>query len=240
MKKIAILSAFMFFTIAGYAQTLTVEPQTPHIEVIGSAEMEVEPDEIRVSVTVGNYTEKNIQKISLEAADKKFLDILSSLGIKKEQIILKDAATNSYWSYSGNRSYENVRLQKRYEIILKSSAEVVNLLNKLPSPKEGIANVNISELKNKDIEQYRQQVKKNALRAAKDKARYLLQSVGDNVGKTIYVQELDEDGWNAPLMRQAMYSNMKMEAADSGIGADDIQMQKIKLKYRIKARFAID
>ncbi|MDU1891418.1 MAG: SIMPL domain-containing protein [Dysgonomonas sp.] len=240
MKKILIISALLYSSLAAFAQypQTPMQPSVPYIEVIGSAEQEIEPDEIRLSVTVGNYTDKNIQKLSLEAADKRFMETLTTVGINKDQIILKDAATNSYWTYRGNRSQENIRLEKRYELIIKSSAQLNQLLNNLPGPKEGIVNVNVTELKNKNIAEYRKEVKMRALIAAKEKATYLLESVGDKIGKTIYVEELDEDVWNQPLAR-GMYSNLKMEAAMDDMDAGDVQMQKIKLKYRMKARFTI-
>ena len=45
--------------------------------------------------------------------------------------------------------------------------------------------MNISELKNKNIAQYRKKVKIAALKAAEDKAKYLLASIGKQIGEII-------------------------------------------------------
>ncbi|MDR2956068.1 MAG: SIMPL domain-containing protein [Prevotella sp.] len=223
------------------------EKDAGFIEVSGSAEMEIEPDQIHLSVTVGNYSQKQAngtsrEILSLESADKKFMDILSAVGIEKDKIVLKNALTNNYWTYylRYRRYMENVRLEKEYEIVLNDVAKLNDLLSKLPGPEQGIVSVNLSELKNSKIEEYRKEVKMMAMKAAKEKASYLLESIGNKAGKPIYVREVEDN--KADVYMNEAYSNKMMVRQESAMMQDEqeqIGLKKIKLKYEIEAKFEI-
>lgn len=251
MKKILLFSVFILGAVSLSAQYNNQTNEPPYIEVTGSADIEVEPDEIRLAVTISNYVERDEDdddkkkkpkvEVSLDSVEKKFMDVLSKAGVPKKNIIMKNISSRGYWYYWW-RYGDDIRLTKEYEIIFNSYAELSKVLAELPGPKEGFANVNIAALKNKNIAEYRKQTKIEAMKAAKEKAQYLLESVGSTTGRLIQVIELDEDdyGWYRP---NAMYSNTAISQRSlnvgGGDGGDDPSMQKIKLRYRMKARFEI-
>lgn len=218
--------------------------EIPYIEVTGSADIEIEPDEIRLTVVISGY-EKGItkQEVTLEEVDKNLLSILSGAGISKSKIILKNASTQGYWYYWWRADQDNdARVTKEYEVVFTNYQNLNKVLAQLPGPKDGFLNVNISNLKNKDIAKYRKQTKIEAIKAAKAKAQYLLESVGSAPGKLIQVIELDEDdfGWYRPAYANSnTISQVSLNAGNGSNGGDDTSMQKIKLRYRIKARFEI-
>jgi len=248
MKKVCFLfiTVSLLFLITSCGKNNMKGTETPSIEVTGSAELEVEPDEVRLSVTIANYSDRintnfTDGKVSIEAAEKRLMDILTKAGIDKKQIVLADATTNNYWSYyiRYGRYMDNIRLEKKYEITLTDVKILNDLLSQIPGPKEGFVNVGISELKNTNMEEYRKKVKIMAMQAAKEKAGYLLESVGGSVGDPLYVLEMDEDTpvYNNNTM---MLSNMRMKQEASFDEAEsNTQMKSIKLRYRIKAKFAI-
>lgn len=247
MKKILfflVISSFMFASCNRYSKD---EHPEAYIDVMGSAEMEVDPDEIHLSVVVGNVSEKSQsgsvrELLSLDAADKKLMETLAKVGINKEQVILNDAVTANYWYLRYGRYVDNVRLEKRYNIILDGVTQLNNLLSELPGPKDGIVSVNITELKNKNIQEHRKETKKMAMKAAKDKASYLLESVGAKAGKPIYVKEVLDNGYDVQAL--GALSNVVMQEAERKsesmlMSGGDTQMRKIKLRYEIEAKFEI-
>jgi len=243
MKTIWILSTLLFVAISTMGQNTTMQ-EIPYIEVTGSADIEIEPDEIRLAIVISSYKKgKNDLEIKLEEVDKRLMDILGKAGITKSNVIMKSASTQGYWYYWWRYNSDDARLTKEYEVIFADYAQLNKVLAELPGPKEGFVNVNISQLKNKKIAEYRKQTKIEAMKAAKEKARYLLESVGQIPGKLIQVIELDEDdwGWYRPAAAYSNMSNVSQVSmnAGSGGGGEDPSMQKIKLRYRIKARFEI-
>jgi len=97
----------------------------------------------------------------------------------------------------------------------------------------GITYMNISELKNKNIAQYRKKVKIAALKAAEDKAKYLLASVGKQIGEIISITE--------PANKQPLYGQAQNRISNISLNnqSDSNNFRKIKLQYEIQARFEI-
>ena len=100
----------------------------------------------------------------------------------------------------------------------------------------GVNSMVIAELKNKDLTKFREGVKIEAMKAARRKAGYLLESVGEDLGELISVVELDNNA-NCFWKPQDMYANSMLSSNnEESKGAN---MRKIKLRYEIKVRFEI-
>ena len=131
-----------------------------------------------------------------------------------------------------SRKEKDFKKSKTFELVLTDLKEVNDILAKVQI--KGINSMRIAALKNKDIVKYREQVKIEAMKAAKKKAGYLLESVNEELGSVISVIELDE---NIPIWRpENILSNSIISSNDSDINQS---MRKIKLKYEIKVRFEI-
>jgi uncharacterized protein len=104
----------------------------------------------------------------------------------------------------------------------------------------GVEYANMSRAEHSKKEEFRKQVKINALKAAKDKATYLLESIGEKVGEVLVISELEE-GNVYPMYKQAQF-NLRMasaESADASGGSSELEYQKIKYNYRMQATFRV-
>jgi uncharacterized protein len=232
MKLISIL--LFVFVSNGIAM-----PQTPeiynYIEVIGSAEMEVDPDQILLIIGIEEYWKEEFQKktdykdyqtkVPLLQIEKSLMTVLTRLGIPKDKVIIKDVG-----NYYRNRG-KDFLMSKQFELWFGDYSAVDSIVSKLNI--RGISYIRIGELKNKGMIEYRKQVKIEALRAAKEKANYLLNSIQKEIGGVLSIVELDENlpFWNI----QSMASNAVINSNDSG----DTNFRKIKLRYEVKVRFEI-
>lgn len=235
MRKIILGLSITVFVI-GISRAQEVKSNLRFIEVTGSAETSVEPDEIRFQIGIQEYWKEEyergkkykdyITKIPLIEIEKNLMRSLVSVGIAKDQIVIKEIGQN--W----NRSGKDFKKSKTFELVLTDLKEVNDILAKVQI--KGINSMRIAALKNKDIVKYREQVKIEAMKAAKKKAGYLLESVNEELGSVISVIELDE---NIPIWRpENILSNSIISSNDSDINQS---MRKIKLKYEIKVRFEI-
>lgn len=228
--------ALLFCFIITKSQAELVQ-QEKYIEVIGSAEMEVEPDEIRLIIGIEEYWKEEFDntkefkdyrtKVPLVEIEANLLNDLNKIGITKEKIIVKEVG--NYWRYTG----KDFLFSKQYELILTDFKKVDEITKEVKS--KGIDYMRIGELKNKKLTEFRKQVKIEALIAAKDKVEYLLTSIGRKTGEVISITELNEDDsrwWGS----QNMTSNVIMSTPENA-NADNFR--KIKLRYEIKARFEI-
>ncbi len=242
MKQATMLFLVLFTAIPLVAQS-PAATEIPYIEVTESADIEVEPDEMRLSVTIAGYKdETNQETVDLDVTEARFMKILSEAGVKKSDVVLQNASTQGYWYYWWIYDRDlDPRVTKQFEVVFSEYRKLNQVLSELPGPKEGFVQVSISALKNKKISEYRKETKIEAIKAAKDKARYLLESIGNTPGKLIQVIELDEDdyGWYRPQGISNVISQRSLNGGQNVGDDSDPSVQKIKLRYRIKARFEI-
>lgn len=219
------------FLLAGFLTLTSVinaqEVKKNSIEVTGVAEMEVEPDEIIFSVGI-----KGDSKNDLAVNEKKLFDVLKSSGIKNEDIKFKTMYQNLYSKTKIFTKSFQFKADKKTDM----SALFENLNQKW------VSNINIAEIKNTKIADFRKTVKINALKAAKEKADYLLESIGKKAGTPLEITEIED--YTSDMVLPAMYksarvSNVQMEAADTGVDYSFDNIENIRLKYSIKTKYEI-
>lgn len=210
--------------------------QIKFVEVSGSAELEIEPDEILFIIGIGEYWKEEFErktkfedyktKIPISEIEKNLLFNLEEIGIQKDDIIVREVG--NFWRYRG----KEFLIGKQIELKLSDFNKINQIIEKIDT--KGVDYMRIGELENKKITEYRKQVKIEALKAAKDKAEYLLTSIDKEVGDIISIIEVNNE--NNFWRPQPKMSNITMSSSEnSGIE----NTRKIKLRYEIKAKFEI-
>ncbi len=213
----------------------------PSIQVTGSAELEIEPDEILFEISIKEYWAEEFKKgkeyedyktkVPMKEIEPKMLKALENIGINKNQITIKDLG--NYWRYLGKEFLISKKI-----IISVNDFNIINKIIESIDPK-GIEYMRIAELKNKNISEFRKQVKIEALKAAKVKAIYLLGSLDKQLGDIISIKELSSGDSTFPNFYGAsnsITSNSIMSSSDNS-GIDNLR--KIKLRYEMLAEFEI-
>lgn len=127
-----------------------------------------------------------------------------------------------------------IESSKQYQLVVREAKTAGLVFQELESI--GISNISISKLNHSDIEEFRKEVKVNAIRAAKEKANSLANAIGQTIGKAIYIQELNYDHYYG--QRNAV-SNIVVAAQDFSNKKMGVEFEKIKLEYSILARFEL-
>lgn len=243
MKLLKLIGAALFFisvSAVAIAQTTTDEKnKVKKIEVTGTAEMEVVPDELYVNFTLQEYYNKSKEKISIDNIQKDFLDRCAKAGITKDRIFIQNMTgfDQSYWYWRKQKKEQpDLMASTTYIIKFSNAADIDKLVNKLDD--NATKNMFISKTTHSKMEEFRKEVKIKALQAAKAKAQYLCESIGEKAGPVIFIHEVDDTGNIAPYMeRNMMMTNASMDA--SSTANEGIDFQKIKIKYHMEAHFAI-
>ena len=232
MKHILILSIFIVAAYFAGAQ-LSDQNAKPYIEVVGNGEMEIVPNEIYISFTLKERMDgKN--KITIEEQEKELKKQLQKAGFDLNNLSLADASAGFV---PVKRKKQEVLTAKNYIMKVATTTEVASVFDVLDSVEA--LNADISRVAHSEIEKYRKEVKILAVKAAKEKAGYLLEAIGETVGKPLMIQEREQYDDIMPMPRMA---NMKMAMADEAAVMEEmpeISFQKIKLKYSVFARFEI-
>ena len=212
------------------------QPMTRKIEVYGTAEEEVVPDEIYFSISLKEYQDANKKKVSIDKLERDLYNAVQKIGIPQEDLRIENVASYNYdWYREDTVKRKEFLASKEYQIKLSDLNKVNELLSSL-APK-GIQSTNIDRYDHSQIEQYRRDLKIKALRDAKEKATYLLQGIDAQIGPVLEIQEIDTEGNQPPIYYRESRA-MAMSADDEA--APQIESQKIKLRFQVRAVFEIE
>jgi uncharacterized protein YggE len=237
MKKYSLLLVMVIASMIGSGQQILTPEEKPNIEVTGSAEIEVVPDEIYISIVLREKN-KNNDKWKIEAQEDNLLQKLKENGFDIKNLSLSGADGDlQYRVFRKNK----VLTEKRLLMKVKDAGEVNKLFQILDDLE--IEDAGVSKTSHSQIEKFRKDIKIEAMKAAKDKADYLLTAIGEQTGKPLVIREQVYTAYPANL-----YANLAMQ--DSVVPAygvrnkaggleNEVAFTKIKIRYEIFAKFAI-
>lgn len=237
MKKL-IIGLLLSVSISVAAQTGEKNFIDQHyIEVTGKSEMEIVPDLIYLNIILSDKDNKNKQ--SLDEIDKSMMNKLKEIGIDvSKDLFVKDFSSNfkNYWI-----SKSDIILTKEYQLIVHDAKTLQKVYFEMQ--KLGISNINVYKLDHSKIEQFRKEVKVNAIKAAKEKAESLSSAINQSVGKAIYIQELDNVNIINPFASMVGgAANVRLRSAsndDSLNSFPEVEFEKIYLQSAILVRFEL-
>jgi len=232
MKTLISFAALFFFGAISLFAQQPHYTNKPTIEVTGSAEMDIIPDEIYVSVTLREFMIER-KKQPIASIEKDFKEVTNNLKIDNKLISLEGVYGTYEYDYKTQKRGEF--LNAKSFIIKFSDLEKYNQLVMMLD-KKGIENVHIQRTSHSKMEEYRRKVKVEALKAAKEKADLMLAAIGKQTGEVQLIRERDNNmGYHQPMY---LRSNVAMDAISES-GEQPIEMQKIKLRYEVEAHFLI-
>lgn len=233
MKHVFASIIFICAITSVFAQTTPAYQKK--ISVTGTAEMEIVPDEIYFRVVIKEYL-KDKNKVQLEKLEKELAQAVSAAGISKEDFTVEQISAIS-WS---RKKKEDAELYNTKTFIIKVStpAKIDEVLNNVNG--ECIYSVAIRNYSHSKIEEYKKQLKIEAIKAAKSKAIYLLEAIGEKIGPVLEVNEYDYNQVGGFYMENAQVSNNEYTHYQS-VSREDTStgFQKIKLQFQVNATFAI-
>lgn len=243
MKKVIFLSTLLIGAVLfpSFSQTtgVSITPPTRKIEVAGFNEMEVTPDELYFSISLREYynDEKNQKdKVLISTLEKQLIKAIADAGLPKESLSV--SGVGGYQNYVEKKKKPATFLEaKQYELKVDRADKLDGILSKVES--RGIQYANVARVDHSKKEEFKKQVKINALKDAKSKATYLLEAVDQKLGPVLEIREV-EDNVNYPQPMFAKMNVRMMAGAESDSVQDsDVQYQKIKISYRMQAAFEI-
>lgn len=239
MKKIVITLSTLLFAYFSQAQTIAPNPFPRTIHVSGTAEIKIVPDELYSIITLKEYDKKGSGKIGIDKIREDFLTACKSIGIPDSSITIATyGGSNSDLWWRKKKRKEELYSSLSYQIKFSNSKMMDRLVDKLDD--QATQSFQIIRTSHSMMEEYRKQLKIQAIKAAKDKAIYLTEAIGEKVGAAITISEPREIVQPLPYQ----YSNKvmglagnSMEANQAGLPAVDFN--KITLRYEVNVTFAI-
>lgn len=232
MKNLIALSILLTTSIIGIGQQYNDYIKDPFIQVTGTAKMEIVPDQIYLNILLSE--ENRNDKKHLQQLENEFLSIIDKLEIPRDNLSLTDARSNfikvPFWGKKISKS-------KEYQLMVKDVNTISKLFEELDEV--GISNVSVSYVDHSQMVQFKKEVKINAVIAAKEKATYLLEAIGKEVGDPVSIIETD----NIVPSLSSNVAGVTIRGSRSDLSDvyidNQLVFEKITLSYSILATFKI-
>ncbi len=225
-NAVVFLLTLTFFHSFSQRNTSSFVSDLPYIEVIGTATREIEPDQIYVSITL---TEKSIdnKKYSIELQEEKLEQILKNLNIDPKNLVLSDLNSMILRDKKNEIGFKQ---SKEYTLLLNNSNDVSKLFRQLFEA--NIKEADVEKVQHTKLTDYTKEVRIEAIRAAKEKATYLLEAIGKTIDQPLEISENNrytssEDN----NYRGNVYS--KKEASET-ISSSEFKKILVSFSYRVK------
>lgn len=231
MKNI-IAAALIMLSVSAYSQN--IDPRKK-IEVNGTAEAEVTPDILYIGMSLKEYFKDsaNKKKVEIEELERQLQSAVLKAGIPQENFTINNISSyTTWWEKKKNTEF---LARKQYRIKVTDLTKFNEIMSAVDP--RGIEHSNIESYDYSKIETLKKDLKIKALQAAKDKASYLITSIGGSLGSPLEIQEINNEYYPQPMYR----ANTMMKTSDSMEAAamPDIDFKKIKLTYQMRAVFEI-
>lgn len=239
MKTLKTLVLLLLLSLTGLSQTTgNSETEKPYIEITGTAEKQIIPDEIYIEITIRERHEGK-EKITIQKQETDLKEALKSLEISLDDLSLLDANSN-YIKVKWRK--KDVITKTEYILKVKDAMTVGQVFKKLDNLH--IVDANIDRVSHSKIIEFKKEVRIMAIKAAKEKADYLLNAIGEQTGKPLKVYESNStytDNGSHLNVRGSRSSNAIYKEYDNktSTGKVALEFRKIKLQASIYVKFEI-
>jgi uncharacterized protein len=232
IKQLFSMALLITAMITNGQNKTTNSHEKPYIEVNGTAEKEIVPDEIYIAIVIREKYENRV-KVTIDNQEEKLINAIRSLGIEGSNLYLSDANAD-YVKIKWHR--KDVLTKKDYLLKVTNATTVGQVFQKLEEIE--INDAYISKVSHSNIDNLRKEIRILAIKAAKEKADYLLNAIGEKTGKALIVNEKNQ---NTITQRNISANTFSVnETKSNALSNYEIQFQKIKLTASIYVKFSIE
>ncbi len=233
MKNLIALAFVALFSMSAMAQQVDLRKK---ITVSGSAEAEVTPDIIYLSISLKEYFKDNNSKKRVDITDleNQLYNAVLKAGIPKENLMVNNIASYNY--ATEKKKNPDFLASKQYRLKVTDLNKWNDIISAVDA--KGIAYTNIESYDYSKIEDLKKELKIKALQAGKAKATYMVEALGEKLGGVIDIQEVNNELYPQPMYR-ANVMMMKGESMAADGAAPELDFKKIKLNYVVNTVFEI-
>lgn len=211
----------------------TNKNDVPFIEVTGKAELEISPNEIYIDLLLKEKV-KSGKKTSLEELENSLKNELAKIGIPKENLFISDI--NSVISKTGWWTQEVLSTDK-YSLKVTSPKKLKKVFEVFEKLK--ITDTNITKATHSELAAFKRKNRITAIKAAKEKAGYLLKAINASTGKPLRVNETEHQLQDFAQINHLNVSNNYSISKVKSYRNDVVQFENIKLTSSIHVVFEI-
>ena len=234
MKNLLALAFIALFTTGAMAQQVDLRKK---ITVSGSAEREVTPDIIYISISLKEYLKdgNSKKKVEMTTIENQLVAAVQAAGIPKENLTINNLSSYNY--ATRKKKDPDFLASKQYRLKVSDLNKFNDIMDAI-DPK-GIAYTNIESYDYSKMEELKKELKVKALQAAKAKATYMVAAVGNELGSVLDIQEIGNESFPQQNYRSNTMMMKASASADMEAASAEIDFKTIKLTSVVNTVFEI-
>ena len=232
MIRLKLTTLFFLTFLVGQTQTKNFIDQ-PYIEVSGSADTLVTPNEIFIKILLSEKDTKD--KVSIEELEIRMVNALKALGLSTEKdLTTADMASNFKFYLLKSKDVIKTKL---YMLKVSDAVTASKVFIKLEEL--GISNTSIDRVDHSDLEGIKNIMRTNAIANAKARAIALTKPLNQIVGPAIHIA--DAENYNQQLQGRVAGIQIRGAATIQNDYKElpKIDFEKINVTANINAKFLL-
>lgn len=234
MKQLTILALLLFTIFTANSQTKNFIDQ-PYIEVNGSADTLVTPNEIYIRIILSEKDTRD--RVSIEELEQKMVDSLKGMGLDTEKHLTTSDMTSNFKTYL--LKSKDVIKTKIYTLKVTDAVTASKVFMKLEEI--GISNTLIERVDHSDLNNLKNKMRAKAILDAKDRAIALTKPLNQTVGFAINIIDTDN---NISQQLQGRMAGIQIRGISTiqnngYMDLPKIEFEKIKVTAGINAKFIL-
>ncbi len=232
MKKMTFLALLLLPCFWAISQGKNYIDQ-PYIEVSGSADTMVTPNEIFIQILLSEKDTKD--RISIEDLEIKMVSALRDLGLDIEKDLTTSDMTSTFKIYLFKS--KDVIKTKLYTLKVRDAVTASQVFIKLEEI--GVSNTSIDRVDHSDLATLKNKMRTKAIIDAKERAVALTEPLNQTVGSAIHIADTE----NVNQQLQGRVPGLQIRGVTSFQSnykeLPKIEFEKIKVTSNISARFIL-
>ena len=234
MKKLTLLVFLLSTILFAKSQTKNFIDQ-PYIELSGSADTLVTPNEIYIRIILSEKDTRD--RVSIEDLELKMVAALKGLGLETEKDLTTSDMTSNFKFYL--LKSKDVIKTKIYTLKVTEAVTASKVFMKLEEI--GISNTSIERVDHSDLDNFKNRMRSKAIIDAKERAIALTKPLNQTIGFAIHIIDTDN---NLSQQLQGRVAGIQIRGLNS-IQSDGykempkIEFEKIKITANINAKFIL-
>lgn len=228
MKALNLRTVVATMAIVAATIVSAQNPQVPYINMQASAEQQVTPDEIYISITIKESDYKG--KATLQDKQQAMLLVLKKNGINIDECLsLNFMGSNvSYKTFSRKPVPQS---QATYILKLNDASIMQNVIYNLEE--EQISNIQLIETKYTKEDSIRKELGIQAMKKAQEEAASLAGAVGQEIGKAIIISSWFSQNSPQPRLYKSRNNLDTLEESAIQISNSTPQISIAKITYSV-------
>jgi uncharacterized protein YggE len=189
MKRVAAVVVLCFAALSSHGQEACANPKI--VKTTGTAELKVTPDQavIQLGVEHQSAAAKNA-KTAVATASRKILAALKALGIDDKDIQTDYLSLQPMIDYRKGLRITNFTAEQSLSVKVRDLSELDDVMDAVISA--GANNIGGIEYQSSELRKYKDQARDEAAKAAREKADALAKALGNQIGKTYSIEEVQQ------------------------------------------------